>query len=77
MVKQQVGDMGQMEGAEDWEDFANGAEPTAYVLRISHSVIYFQSTVFSLQKQVHCSSAAVLPSHCEFREQAQAGATGK
>ena len=30
MVKQQVGDMGQMEGAEDWEDFANGAEPTAY-----------------------------------------------
>lgn len=29
MVKQQVGDMGQMEGAEDWEDFADGAEPTA------------------------------------------------
>lgn len=30
MVKQQVGDVGQMEGAEDWENFADGAEPTAY-----------------------------------------------
>lgn len=29
MVKQQVGDLGQVEGAEDWEDFAEGAEPTA------------------------------------------------
>lgn len=29
MVKQQVGDLGQMEGAEGWKDFADGAEPTA------------------------------------------------